>query len=479
MTDSPGAKASLGPSGRRRGGGGAPARDSWRRHAVPAGALTALNLLLRGAWLWFLHPPQVDDFDWYFHHAAQMAAGQGYVWYGHPTAYWPMGYPFFLSLLFRAVGPSVAAGLAANALFSVAIVLCVYGLTWQVTRSRVAAVCAAAAYTLLPSQVEWNAVLGSEELFTLLLVACIWCLVASWGARSDVPTGSDRVSTSRSADRLRGVGPTVAAGVLLGLAADVRPIVLLFPAAAWLFRWRVAKDAWLSALGWSALFAAGMAAGVAPVTIRNALALHHFVLVSTNGGVNLWQGTHANGSYFWSWNPHVNPLLPYVQDDVMENQVATRAAIQFYLHHPLHLLWGGLLKWFFLYWVDWNVVSVTFAELPKRFSPAAVHVAMWFDTGVYYLWMAASVLGMCRCGSVGGGVRPWHRVAPPPGRTVWVWLPLWYCAYNTAIFFFFPAWDRFRYPMMPFFAVYVGVWGASRLARRRKEEVDGGPATVA
>ncbi|MCY0880324.1 MAG: hypothetical protein OWU84_15485, partial [Firmicutes bacterium] len=32
-----------------------------------------------------------------------------------------------------------------------------------------------------------------------------------------------------------------------------------------------------------------------------------------------------------------------------------------------------------------------------------------------------------------------------------------FLVYNTCFFFFFPAWDRFRYPLMPFFAVFVGV----------------------
>ncbi|MCL6446381.1 MAG: hypothetical protein K6T83_23525, partial [Alicyclobacillus sp.] len=109
--------------------------------------ILALNILMRGAWLAFVHPPQQYDFLWYYTHAVSLLRGQGYTMYGHYTAYWPIGYPFFLSLLFRVTGPTVMAGLAANVVISLIIVSLVYALALHIFHRTDAAVAAALFYT--------------------------------------------------------------------------------------------------------------------------------------------------------------------------------------------------------------------------------------------------------------------------------------------------------------------------------------------
>lgn len=398
-------------------------------------SLFVFNLASRFLWLLYMHPPQVDDFAWYFSHATQMYKGQGYVWYGHPTAYWPIGYPFFLSLLFHLTGPSVTAGLMVNILLSTGIVFFVYGLTVRIFDRDSMAFAAALGYTLLPSQLEWNSVLGSEELFTFLLVLALWMYLQD----------PSKLWSTKHIWRL------IVSGLIMGFAADVRPIVLLFPLAlVFVERFALGRSV-RNALAVAAIFGGAMCVGVAPVTIRNWIALHHFVVVSTNGGVNLWQGTHSNGAYFWSWNPKVNPLLPYVKNDWLENQVAMHAALMYYKAHPFLTILNGFLKWYFLYWTDWNVVSVTFAEKVPHVSQGVIDFNMWFDNIVYYVWMVISGTGL---------IQALRRLRRP-----FAWLLVVYLAYNTAIFFFFPAWDRFRYPMMPLYAVFFGV-GAWYIVRR-------------
>jgi 4-amino-4-deoxy-L-arabinose transferase-like glycosyltransferase len=385
-------------------------------------SLIVLNLVIRGLWLAAMHPPQLLDFEWYYTHALSMYHGHGYRWYGHYTTYWPIGYPYFLSILFRVVGPSVWAGLMANVILSTLIVVFVYLLTLKISERPLVALAAALGYSLLPSQIEWNSVLGSEELYTLLLMASLYLYVGA-------------VSDNRSFQRLL-------SGLALGLACDVRPIGLLFPAVIFMYEIGLRKMGWRGALTSSVLFAVGMAMAVLPVTVRNYIAIHHFVLVSTNGGVNLWQGTKADGAYYWSWNPKVNPLLPYLKNDYVENKVAMKVATHYILTHPWHTLVHGFAKIFFLYWVDWNVVSVTLAA--AKMSQSVIRVMMWFDNLVYYLWMGVAFFG----------VRQFWQRRHEYKLAV---LPLMYVAYNTAIFFFFPAWDRFRYPMMPLYAVLFGI----------------------
>jgi hypothetical protein len=186
------------------------------------------------------------------------------------------------------------------------------------------------------------------------------------------------------------------------------------------------------------------------------MALHHWVLISTNGGVNLWQGIHADGSYFWSWDRNVNPLLAAGSNEILENQIGVHAFIEHTLHHPFATIVHGLFKWFFLYWMDLNVVAVTFDVGTEPIMHRLAGFMAWFNTIVYWLWM-----GVCIVGATSGikrTVRSWRVIA----------LPMTYVMYNTAIFFFFPAWDRFRYPMMPFYAVLFGIGLTSLMVRLRQ-----------
>jgi hypothetical protein len=403
--------------------------------------LVSLNVVIRAIWLLVMHPHQQFDFDWYYTHAVQMYEGHGYRIGANYTAYWPMGYPFFLSVLFHVTGPSVIAGLVANALLSLGIVLLVYLLAFRITGLHKFAWIAGVAYTLLPSQVEWNSVLGSEELFTFLLLLSLNLYLHT--------------------HRRRWPMWTLLAGFTMGVACMVRPLPLLFPLAILVYEGFVLKRDWVRAIVQSALFGVACMIGLCPLTIRNFVVMHHFILTSTNGGVNLWQGTKASGSYFWSWSPHVNPLLAAGSNEILENQMGVHAFFQYVLHHPWAAFLNGLKKIFFLYWVDWNVVGVTFQALTPPVSKVGVVIAMWVDTVAYWVWMGFVIVGMTRVFRM--GINRWRRLG----------LPLAYILYNTGLFLVFPAWDRFRYPLMPLFALFFAWgWGKAQMHSMNGQATD-------
>ncbi|WP_067851093.1 glycosyltransferase family 39 protein [Alicyclobacillus mali (ex Roth et al. 2021)] len=406
---------------------------SLRRDRRAMTILIVVNLVLRFAWISFMHPVQEADFAWYYARAVELAHNQGYNWMGHPTAYWPIGWPFFLSLIYRLTGPSVWMGLAVNALLSTGIVALVYVLARMLFGDWRSATCAAAAYTLLPSQLVWNSVLGSEELFTLLLMMFFVVYLL----------GSNRAAPFRW---------LAIAGVIVGLACDVRPIPLAFPAFLFLYEWCTtnvkgtsqlatamarAREAFVRAV-WVGLF---MLLAILPVTVRNRLAMHHFVLVSTNGGTNLWQGVHVNGGYWWSYNPYINPLVR-VNNEVVKNKLGEHLAEQYILHHPWKTFLNGWVKIFDLYKDDVNANWYTF-RLSPLFRPH-LHAIDIMTTSVYWLLMVVSLIGVAyTC------IKLDHTRRKAA-------LLLTFIVYYTCFFFFFPAWDRFRYPLMPLFAVFAG-----------------------
>lgn len=396
-----------------------------------------LNLVVRFAWIWVMHPKQEADFLWYFDRATELAQNQGYNWMGHPTAYWPIGWPLFLSVIYRITGPSVVVGLVVNILLSTVIVGLVYATTMKLFNRRSYALAAAVLYSLLPSQIEWNAILGSEELFSALLILSVYLYISSETAQ-------------------RWFVWIVAAGFILGFASDVRPIPLLFPVFVLAYEWFVKRRRLQVSFYRAASLALGMFLMILPVTIRNKITMHHFVLVSSNGGTNLFQGIHTNGGYWWSWSPYANPLL-HINNEIVKNEVGEHVALQYIEHHIPKTILNGFIKIFDLYKADVNSVWYTF-----RVEPNLAHLVPRVDavtTTGYFLFMMAVAIGL--------GV-VWVRQLPGWKNAM---MPFSFIVYNTCFFFFFPAWDRFRYPLMPLFAIFggVGIVIAWRAMKSREE----------
>lgn len=390
------------------------------------GWIVAMNVVIRGGWLLYMHPPQTSDFLWYLREAASIYQGHGYTFDGRPTAYWPVGYVYFLSLLFRATGISVLAGLIANAVLSLGIVVIVYMATLRVTESKAVAAAAAIGYTLLPSQIAWNSILGSEELFTFLLYLSLYVYFST-------------MDTSRMWGRL------MVAGVLMGLACIVRPTVELFPFFLLAYEWWIERRRFRQALLKVVVFTAIMFITVSPVTIRNYVVMHHWVLVSTNGGVNLWQGTRINDGYYWSKNPAINPLYKLETHEVLRDQVGKKLFEEYVVQHPRLFVLNGFRKIYALYRDDRSVFYFFHTVNMPHWGGRLYVLAQSFSTGVYLLWMVVAVVGFLSMVFKRMKVRRQ------------VMLLLAFVVYNTAVFFVFPAWDRFRYPMMPLFAVEFGL----------------------
>eukprot|EP01037_Dinobryon_pediforme_P038385 gene38385-46361_t len=85
-------------------------------------SLFALALLVRIALLVLVPQNAMSDGEWYMVRAAEMARGMGYQEAGHPTAFWPVGYPALLAGSMLLFGPGLFGPLLLN-LISVAVIL--------------------------------------------------------------------------------------------------------------------------------------------------------------------------------------------------------------------------------------------------------------------------------------------------------------------------------------------------------------------
>lgn len=213
-------------------------RDRWLWLVVAVAAAPRLG------WAWMANrPPKgLNDPNTYIGYGKLMAqSGEFVAPFGlHPTAYFPVGYPFTLSVLKRVGDATGLWGYTpwsmkfTNVVFSVITVAALYIVASRLF-GRWVGVGAAAVLALFPSQIYYSGTILSEPLSTMLATLSLACLVL--GADADISTGTRSEPAAGAMVRRRwGREPLLAAGgVLMGLATMTRGLTVLFPAvvACW------------------------------------------------------------------------------------------------------------------------------------------------------------------------------------------------------------------------------------------------------
>jgi multisubunit Na+/H+ antiporter MnhF subunit len=241
---------------------------------LPAAAsFVSLALGLVFVFLWAPHPWGWFGIDQYHQIAIDLANGQPF-----PTIDVPWGYGYFLALFYRIFGPSPAPALVAQVVLNALIPLLVYRIASREFDRRVAALA-----TCLVAVLSFNTVYASTEasdsVCTFLFMLMLWSFVEA-----------------RHRERW---SMYIATGVLLGLAAQFRPNLLLLPAALAAFHVVGRRFTWRS-IGQGMSLGLVAAVMLAPWVLRNYRLTGEFIPTSTHGGVQLWYGSLETGPYLTS-----------------------------------------------------------------------------------------------------------------------------------------------------------------------------------
>src|SRR5437764_1096723 len=250
----------------------------------------------------------------FYHSTAQsLAEGRGFRAIDRgPTAQWPPGFPFLLSLVYRVTGAHERAGLVMNAALGALTVPLLYALARDLFGRR-EAVFAGTALAVLPGQILWTDVLLAEVLYTFLLVGFFLMLarlpVGGWSA------------------------------AVLGLGVGALTLtrgegLLLIPAvlAAW---WRGPPRLVVARRG---LVLVGCTlVAIVPWAVRNAVEMHAFIPLSTNSSTTLWSGHNPRAIGVQNYAPHsllarINPNPPH--REIEEGRLLRREAFKYMVHHP-------------------------------------------------------------------------------------------------------------------------------------------------
>jgi len=276
--------------------------------------------------------PSSDSFFYYLG-AKSIAAGHGYEILGHPTAFFPVGWPAFLAGIFLVTGPSFVVVKITNLVLWALTTTLVYTLGRRLGGRRVGVV-AGVLVAVAPTMALYAMRGASENLFIpLLLGVCL--LVLTRDGRSP--------STRRAA----------LAGLLLGFAILVRSAALFLPLVLplWLLLRRPRRESWRAALALGAVSCLVLA----PWVVRNEVVMHTTAL-STNGGYTIWMGANPNANGGFAPEGH-KWAIRSIASETRQNSTLLDESISYVTGHPLE--WLALVPAKAEHLMLWNPGSIT------------------------------------------------------------------------------------------------------------------------
>jgi len=390
-----------------------PAGGRWGRNAFLP--VLALALLLRVAWALAVPVMPVSDSHVYDLLARNLASGLGFCWAaGNPTAQWPVGTSFVYSIFYRVFGLSYTPIVVFNICLSLATIWLTMLLAERWFNRKVAII-AGYLSACWPVQIQFTSVLASELIFNFLMVA----LLLVW----DSP-------------KLNPWLKAVLIGILAAAALYVRPVALFLPAILGAItiatRKKVVRPIAITAVAYIL-----MALAIAPWSLRNTRVFGRFVLMSSNGGGDLWLGNNPFTQGQSSEFPADTLNMRDVDRDVYLGQIAAAYIRQY----PGHFVMHSLKKLYWLYdhetiGVHWNL-----AALESIYGARAVWVLKLISDLFWWVTLLLGLAGTCFL-IVQRGPR---EIVHSPLIAVWL--------YFSVIYSVILATDRYHFGCLPSIAI--------------------------
>jgi hypothetical protein len=234
------------------------------------------------------------------------------------------------------------------------------------------------------------------------------------------------------------------AGVCFGIGALIRPQVLLVAAVAAAHLLYVSRRRWLRALPAAAVLGAATLATVAPWTIRNYHVTGGFILISSNGGGNLYSANNpeAKGKYTESaWVYLFVRLETYLE----LQRIGTRCALAWIRANPGAFAKLSLRKLLIFWCSDGDIAWWAAGHCGWGDGSEPAYWAMGLSNGFYLAMMAAAVAAL------------WvHRRSLRASR-MWQLVPL-VAAYYTVVHMVFESQDKYHFVLMGVLVLLAALW---------------------
>jgi len=421
------------------------------KHFVPLCLLVAL--LIRLSWVALVDTQPVSDFRWYYERGVDLATGRGYsmgpdaYWPenlppaalpseaeypadGRPTAYWPVGYPAFLGLLFALFGPSLLAAKLANILLYLGIMFLAYIIAKRLFRSKFVGRMTLLVLVFCPNHIAYSSLLASESLFLFLLLLAVAAVLT--------PTKPK-------------LWLFVASGVLFGLACLVKPQALLVPAIIFMASLATdIKEGWLwKRVARFAVLYLALGLTILPWIIRNYRVFDDFVLISNNGGINLLVGNNPYAPGAYGQHQQMAAMLSDVRGEHDRDVAARALAIDYMVSHP----WETLKRWPNKVWYMYrkDVEGISWNEQGMHFTQGShgkgVMLALKAIAQGYYVLLVLAFFIFIILYVSQNQLQPHDQALPALG--------LWMALYFTVISLLTFGDTRFHFPVLPWMVMYA------------------------
>lgn len=313
--------------------------------------LFTIGVLLRLIWVLIMDTYPYTDFMWYHVKAVEISQGKGflngiYPYYtgnpGLPTAFRPIGYPGTLAILYYFFGINFLVGKLFNVLLSALIMFLTYKLALKFFNEKVAFF-TLLIFALSPLTICYNSVLGSEILFSAVLMLSIYLFFVK--------------------------NNPVLLGLLIGYLTLIRPIGMFIP-AIFIFFIFIKKDMLLKEkFKYLLLFGVFFALAVSPWIIRNYKVFGEPVF-STNGGYVIYVNNNDYAIGGWS-DPYKYPDSPFLQyrtdewfDEMAIHKLGKELAVEWIKENPKEFLRLAFLRLANSYW--WQTEEIKWAFTIKE-----------------------------------------------------------------------------------------------------------------
>ena len=350
---------------------------------------------------------------------------------GTLRCFFPPGQVFTLGVLYRLFGNSVLSAELFNCLLASLTVVGIYLIGRRLLGERPGRVAGMLA-SLLPSTVFGCMVLGAEVPDTFWLVLALW-IYLRWMDSGFAWKGA------------------IACGLCLGIGALIRPTYLLLPIPMGLHMLLSSPRKGRAILA-AMVMGVSLAAVVAPWTLRNYKVTGGLVVISSNGGGNLWSGNNDDtwhGKYTaktWDW------LFNNSKNDLELQQKGMAKAKEWIAAHKTRFAELTLEKFAVLWALDndmaWWALEQPFLEHQERPSyPEPKFNRSWgwwaqaVSTGFYIACFVAAIAGIV-----------WRR-EDLWRRRGWIILAVMFF-YFSAIHMVFESQAKYHYMLVPLLCVF-------------------------
>jgi 4-amino-4-deoxy-L-arabinose transferase-like glycosyltransferase len=271
------------------------AKPAFRLPVPPLLLIVLLAVLLRAGFILAAPGTLSLDASGYDDYAVNLMAGNGYTRMDdlRPDSDLPPLYPAFLVVVYSVFGRDPVAVAAVQIVFDVVMLVALYAIGRRVGGERVGLL--AALFTAVyPYLLFQNLSTNDTGIFIMLLALAVWMLL-------------------RAADERR-IRWAVGAGMMLGIAALTKSLVLLMLPLIALWWWRMIG--FRRAVLFSLALGVGFAVFVTPWILRNTALHGQLTFLSTNDGSNLYQGNNPCVADYLSvgwdaqWVNCLNPTPP-------------------------------------------------------------------------------------------------------------------------------------------------------------------------